>query len=669
MNAPWSLMPLLPALVAFTGGILLGHASESIYTVVVPAATAVICLMFHRPWLFALCLLICLGFADARLHLPVSIPESLPGYRTAYSGVVEDFRETSGGAITMTVRIDSVNGTGIRPFGMNLRAPADMPEIPQQTRLSFNASAEPLRFDPDLPDEVDFTAVMLNRGISATAFITVDSILLTSPEPGLLPAIRRMRASINNAIIDAGFNDATSSFLITILTGDTSYTDHDVRTLFGATGLAHVLALSGLHAGIIAWIASLLLWPLYAAGYRRTRMVAIVTLLWGYAVMTGLSPSMTRAVIMSTVYTGGIIFGRRRSPFNSLCLAALIILVFSPMALFRPGFQMSVLAVASIILLGKRLNPFEESRHRWLANAGRFLSVPLSAMLGTGVVAAFYFHIFPVYFILSAALSAFLIPVLIAMGAAACAISPFTTVPVWLAAATDSTYGLLITITERISELPGSAVDNIYISPAVVACTIAAVGMLAAWLTTRRRVWGVLCSAWIAAAVAADCISSPEFPASAVYFSRAAGATNILAKNGDTLMLVTSAKGVAGVREAMAAINSKHRDFMRLRGIDSVVIAPDKFRTPVMSRDGAMFVINGLSYFMLTADSAKVPHCDRIIVCAGFRGNIVKMARDSGASCVLLGNCLDKRRHNRYLAELHRAGISCRSLKHSFSFQ
>ena len=664
-------MPSLPVLAAFCGGILLGHACPYLYVGAIPTALALFFMIFRRPWLFGLSAVAVAGFADSYINIPQEFPEALTKSSVSYSGVVESQRDSGLGS-TIVLKVDSVGLTSVKPFGMALQTPADMPSYRATTRLRFNAKAESPAYDPDLPDEPDFSLIMKRRGIITTAFITPDSISSTSSEKGILRSIMRLREKVTDAIINSGFSDDTSSFLVTIVTGDTTHIDDDLRGQLNASGLAHILALSGLHIGIIAWFVSFLLWPIYAIGHRNFRMIAVVVILWIYALMTGLSPSVTRAVFMATVFTVGLISGRRKSPMNSLCLAALLILAFRPQSLFQPGFQMSVLAVASILILERHLNPFKAASSLRLKYLGQMVSVPLAAMIGTGVIAAFYFHTFPVYFLLSGAVSAILIPALLVSGLTAVAADSFGGLPEWMLHATDKMYRLLDTFSSLISNLPGSGIDTLYLSPLAVGCVLGAVAMFAVRVHTNRRVWSLLGVCWLVTAFTVNVIATPDYAESDVYCSRSSRATNILVKDGTKLMLITSAKGVAETNEVVHAINKRHIDFMRRRSIDSVSIAPRHFSTPSVSRNGNSLIIKGRQYFMLsnnleTVDENIPPECT-IIVCSGFRGDIVALARDTRANAILLGNCLETRRHNRYYDELTRAGIPCASLKKSFRF-
>ena len=211
-------------------------------------------------------------------------------------------------------------------------------------------------------------------------------------------------------------DDRTCGFLIATLTGDSDILDTDTRRLYSSAGTAHILALSGLHVGIIIIAIYIVLFPLYLLRLRGTLYIISILILWGYAIITGLSASVTRAVIMATVVTGGILLQRRYSSFNALLLAAIIIMAFDRRALFQPGFQLSFCAVAVIILLTPLLLTRKRRGNRIMYYLLAMLTTTLTATAGTAIISAFHFHSLPVYFILANIPSLLVLPIILSGG-------------------------------------------------------------------------------------------------------------------------------------------------------------------------------------------------------------------------------------------------------------
>ena len=180
--------------------------------------------------------------------------------------------------------------------------------------------------------------------------------------------------------------------------GDRSALISEVRETYSVTGASHVLALSGLHLGIIYMLLSRLT-------FRRRRFwlgqSMMVVCIWAFAFLTGLSPSIVRSATMISVYAVFSVGGRGRSSLNLLAFAAMAILLFDPSALFDVGFQLSFMAVLSILLfmpLVERLWHADSWIHRWLRG---MVGVSVSAQLGVAPLIAYYFGLFSPYFLLT----------------------------------------------------------------------------------------------------------------------------------------------------------------------------------------------------------------------------------------------------------------------------
>ncbi len=171
-----------------------------------------------------------------------------------------------------------------------------------------------------------------------------------------------------------------------------------VRT-FSAAGAMHVLAVSGLHVGILFMILTFMLGFLKKQKYGRLIFaVAVVSVLWFFAFLTGLSPSVTRATTMFTFWVVGNNLNRRVSIYNSLTGSAFFLLLLNPNNLFEVGFQLSYAAVFGIIYLQPKLEKIVTFRNKTAVYFWKLLTVSVAAQIATFPISLFYFHQFPVYF-------------------------------------------------------------------------------------------------------------------------------------------------------------------------------------------------------------------------------------------------------------------------------
>lgn len=199
-------------------------------------------------------------------------------------------------------------------------------------------------------------------------------------------------------------SEGTAPLLKALLTGDRSGLPRETIQVFRESGGAHLLALSGLHIGILYLLLSRLLWPLgNSLRARRIRYALIVLSAGLFTLMTGASPSIVRAFLFIFLTETARISGRPRVPLRVLSTALLIQLVITPSAIASLGFQLSYLAMTGIFLLFPILETwypkgarFDPVRRIWQAAA-----LSISCQVFTGPLAWLRFHTFPTYFLLT----------------------------------------------------------------------------------------------------------------------------------------------------------------------------------------------------------------------------------------------------------------------------
>ncbi|MDE7387855.1 MAG: ComEC/Rec2 family competence protein, partial [Muribaculaceae bacterium] len=327
-----------------------------------------------------------------------------------------------------------------------------------------------------VPDEITYRT----RGAVAECVLSSDAIVVTGRHPSV-------RSRIIDRILSLPLSDEAGSMLCALLVGHTDLITDGRREEFSAAGLSHLLALSGLHVGVISMLISVALWPLYVGRHNRSRHIITIAALWAFAAMTEFSPSVTRAVIMASVYLVGRIIERQSVPMNSLFFAAMIILCIWPDSLFEIGFQLSFAAVAGIILFYPLINCVDRRKHPWMYMLISYPAVSLSAMVFTGPVSSFYFHSYPLYFLLANLAVSPLVPLLIAAGALAVILSFAGFQVTWLCSAADWLCGAVNGIASFVASLPGHSAVGLYFSHWILCGIIISLLFLAlgGW---RRRI-------------------------------------------------------------------------------------------------------------------------------------------------------------------------------------
>lgn len=186
-----------------------------------------------------------------------------------------------------------------------------------------------------------------------------------------------------------------------LILGDRSSLDSEVTGKFGNTGAMHILAVSGLHVGILVQILTLLL-GLFSRWISKKQAVLLALLLiWIYSLMTGFSASVARSALMFTLLALSGLYGKNYNNFNVLAFSAFVILIWNPHFLYDIGFQLSYLAMLGIFMFYKPLSGIWFTRYKWIQLAFEGTMVGIAAQIMTVPLTLYYFHQFPNYFILT----------------------------------------------------------------------------------------------------------------------------------------------------------------------------------------------------------------------------------------------------------------------------
>jgi len=198
----------------------------------------------------------------------------------------------------------------------------------------------------------------------------------------------------------SGLSPHRLALAYTLLLGDRQELSPEILSDFKTTGTIHILAISGLHIGILLLFLNFIFKPVKNIS-RWLALILSLVLLWFYALLTGFSPSVLRAVIMFGFLAVGLELKRKTSVYNSLFAAALFMLIINPNYLYQIGFQMSFLAVLSIVSFYPVLVRLYRFNNKYLQWWFELFWVSLSAQLGVLPLSLYYFHQFPVYFLIA----------------------------------------------------------------------------------------------------------------------------------------------------------------------------------------------------------------------------------------------------------------------------
>ena len=231
----------------------------------------------------------------------------------------------------------------------------------------------------------------------------------------LAGTVVKIRQKLKKYFIDSSLTPAQSSLLVSLLLGERQVLSAEMVRDFKAAGTIHILAISGLHIGILLLLLNFIFRPLKRR-YNGLYILLTLAFLWFYALLTGFSASVLRAVIMFSFLQVSLQINRKTNLYNTLAMAALFMLLIYPQYLFQVGFQMSFIAVLSIVSFQPLFSKLWVAPYKPLQWFLDLFWVSLSAQLGILPLMLYYFHQFPAYFWLANLLVIPLLFVLLFMG-------------------------------------------------------------------------------------------------------------------------------------------------------------------------------------------------------------------------------------------------------------
>ncbi|WP_181308206.1 ComEC/Rec2 family competence protein [Rufibacter sp. XAAS-G3-1] len=254
---------------------------------------------------------------------------------------------------------------------------------------------------PANPFQFDYRRYLALKHIQWQAYLPHSTWLTIgyAPPSAVVALSLKIRKQLENAFREHIRAKREGTIANALVLGVQDDLDAALRNAYARTGTMHVLAVSGLHVGLLYGVLLLFLKPL-----RRNKtsklliFLLIVGIVWFYAFVTGMSASVLRSVCMFSLVELGLLLRRRSSILNTLALVALALLLYDPNFLFDVGFQLSFLAVAGIVLLQPLFLKLWYPAQKPVRLVWELLAISIAAQVATFPLSLYYFHQFPVYF-------------------------------------------------------------------------------------------------------------------------------------------------------------------------------------------------------------------------------------------------------------------------------
>ena len=273
----------------------------------------------------------------------------------------------------------------------------------------------PMNFSDSLT--FDYARWLYSQRISGTAMIPAAKATRLPLVPqattvaSVIPSIMRLRGRVTGWLRSryaaAGLPDDVLGIVEALSLGDKSALGDDVRDVYADAGASHLMALSGLHVGVLYMLLTMTFGLLFHSRIgRRLCGLLAVGLLWAFTLLADFPPSLVRAVTMFTVYAVVALLSGDRSPLSALALTALVMVGIQPFLLFDVGFQLSFASMLSILLLMPQWEALHVhmpllGRSRLLAAPVAVVFVSMAAQVGVAPLVLHYFGRFPTFFLVT----------------------------------------------------------------------------------------------------------------------------------------------------------------------------------------------------------------------------------------------------------------------------
>jgi competence protein ComEC len=265
--------------------------------------------------------------------------------------------------------------------------------------------AKPTEIKPPLnPSEFNYKSWLASQNIYHQFLIKQEELIKLKSNAGnslikFTFQLRERQVRFYRSIIK---NDDAFAVAATLILGYRADLSSEILEIYSKTGTIHALSVSGMHVGLVYFILNYLLWFMNRKqNWKIIKTLLILISIWFYTLLTGFSPSVLRASIMISVFIIAKVLSKNTNSYNIIAFSAFCILLYNPFLIWDIGFQLSFIAVLGLIYLQPKIEKWLPVKHLLLSKLWNLIAMSLAAQLATYPFSVYYFHQFPVYFLLS----------------------------------------------------------------------------------------------------------------------------------------------------------------------------------------------------------------------------------------------------------------------------
>ncbi|MFO8055353.1 MAG: ComEC/Rec2 family competence protein [Bacteroidales bacterium] len=421
IRQPWDRFPLFKLLLPFMAGITAGvyefipflnSMFLAVFLTVFFLLLAVFRIRSYRfRWLFgvfAMTGMFVLGHCAAGLKLAQNRNSELGESGESHNWLVEarEYPVEKENAYKIRVEVLAKDSTVRAPETAVLYIEKDsmlMASVEYGSRLIVHTKWQRPQ-EPTNPEQFNYKAYLERTGITHQAYTKAGRVVVLQDQkkPDIREFVLNLRETLLQYLRIHGFSGHEFTLAAAILLGKDDTMDPRLRSGFASAGAMHILCVSGLHVGVIFLILEQLLKFFNRRKYgRKIKAVMLILMIWFYAAVTGLEPSVMRAATMVSFVVVGNIIHRPVSVYNSLAASAFLLLIINPLIITHIGFQLSYMAVLAIVSFQPVLFKLWIPKYILPTKIWAVTTVSIAAQMGTFPLAIHYFHIFPLYFLIT----------------------------------------------------------------------------------------------------------------------------------------------------------------------------------------------------------------------------------------------------------------------------
>jgi len=357
------------------------------------------------------------------------------------------------------------------------------------SELLFSRTLQPI-INSGNPGAFDYKQYASFQNIYYQAFLTPKQWIplpdnYTNPFKKFLFTTREKMVGLLQKYIEGNVESGLAEAL---LIGYKDDLDKQLVQAYSNTGVVHVIAISGLHLGLIYWLLNFLLQPISKRKKAKwVKPLLIIAVLWLFSLLAGGSPSVLRSAVMFTCIVLGESQDRKISVYNSLAASAFLLLCYNPFWLWDAGFQLSYVAVLSIVVFSKPVYNLLFIPNKLLDHGWKLISVTIAAQILTTPISIYYFHQFPIVFLVTNLVAIPLSSIILLGEIILCAFSFFPNLATGIGWIIHHLIRLLNHFIEYIDKLPFAVWTNLSISIAQSLFFYGIIIAMSYWLMQKNR--------------------------------------------------------------------------------------------------------------------------------------------------------------------------------------